>query len=156
LGAIFLSTALLWFIYAFLQSPIFDRRNFQKFAQQLFNIILRGSDSELPIIASELARSAKALVKYARSYDTNYHWKPNVTDYADDVLLLIGNRKFCRHLVAAAPGTAILFFEAMSDQKKYRIPIGQFAVNVSTEAFSIKIRFSITRMKGIVLDCLAI
>jgi hypothetical protein len=48
--------------------------------------------------------------------------------------LLIANRKFCRHIMTSSPGTAIEFFRAMSRLRKYRIPIGQFASNISTEA----------------------
>jgi hypothetical protein len=36
--------------------------------------------------------------------------------------------------VASSPGTAIAFFHAMSELRKYRIPIGQFASNLTAEA----------------------
>ena len=53
--------------------------------------------------------------------------------YANDMLLLIANRKFCRHLVASSPLTAIRFLDAVAETKAYRVPIGLFAQNVSTE-----------------------
>ena len=47
---------------------------------------------------------------------------------------MIGNRKLCRHIIASSPVTAIEFFEAMTINKKYELPIGQFAKNISAEA----------------------
>ena len=144
-GFIFLLLAMMWIYYAFINPPIFCKRNCRKFAQELYRAILKGSDSELPIIADELARSAKPLVKLSKQIpprwgnDTKENeeekkHKPNVGDYAYDVLLLIGNRKLCRHIIASSPVTAMAFFEAMAINKKYELPIGQFAKNISTEA----------------------
>ena len=70
--------------------------------------------------------------------------------YARDILLLIGMRKFCRHIVASAPGTAMAFFIEMTKQKKYHIPIGQFASNISTEAILNKDLIYITRTKAFI------
>lgn len=51
-----------------------------------------------------------------------------------DMLLLIANRRFCRHLVSSSPLTAIRFLDAVAEAKAYDVPIGLFAQNVSTEA----------------------
>lgn len=144
-GALFLLLVMIWMYYAFIKPPIFCKKNYRKFAQELYRIIVKGSDTELPVIANELARSAESLVKLSRQNpprwqkDTNKKEKekkrkPNVGDYAYDILLLIGNRKLCRHIVASSPVTAIVFFEAMAANEKYDLPIGQFARNISIEA----------------------
>lgn len=145
LGAFFLLLAMTWIYYGFIKPPTFSDKNYRKFAQELYRIILKGSDAELPIIADELARSAESLVKLSRQNpprwrnhtnekeDEKQH-KPNVGDYAHDVLLLVGSRKLCRHIITSSPVTAMAFFEAMATNKKYDIPIGQFAKNISREA----------------------
>jgi hypothetical protein len=144
-GAIFLLIAMMWIYYAFIVPPIFCRQNYHKFANELYKVIVKGSDSELPVIGNELVKSAGSLVALSkqtppkpnndarRNEEVKKH-KPNVSDYAHDILLLIGNRKLCRHIIASSPVTAIAFFQEMGTQKKYNIPIWQFAKNISTEA----------------------
>ena len=71
--------------------------------------------------------------------------------YANDMLLLIANRKFCRYLVASSPLTAIHFLDAVAETKAYRVPIGLFVQNVSTEAIAIRTQGSTTKTKAIIL-----
>ena len=143
-GAIFLILILIWVYIAFIDPPIFSKKNYIKYANILFQYILKGSGNELPIIASEIARSAISIVKLSseilnrpakRDLDTDKitNIKPNAANYAHDVLILLGNRKLCRNIIAFSPGTAIAFFNVMTDIKKYNIPIRQFSKNISTE-----------------------
>lgn len=144
LGGFFLLLAMQWLYYAFIKPPIFGKNNYWKFANELYKVILKGSDTELPVIANELARSAASLVKLSKQKPTSWEnngdiepekrRKPDASDYAHDLILLIANRKLCRHIVASSPVTAMAFFEEMALNKKYSIPIGIFAVNISTEA----------------------
>lgn len=143
LAALFLGLVITWMKYAFIKPPIFGRNNFQKYAQELYRIVLKGSEAELPIIAHELAVSAKSLVTLAASLETvkvnaKGTQRPCAEAFASDMLLLIANRKFCRHLMASAPLTAIRFLEIVSESKAYHVPIGLFAQNVSTEAIANK------------------
>lgn len=144
-GMLFLGTILTWMYYAFIRPPIFGRRNALRFARELYRYILRGNDDELKVIANELARSAKSLIKYCRHLPPRFpdegtppkrvtKRKAEVEGYAYDILLLIANRKFCRQIVVASPVTAQAFFEEMTSAKKYHIPMGQFARNISSEA----------------------
>jgi hypothetical protein len=135
-GALFLGLILTWMFYAFMRPPIFGRRNYKKYSQALYRVILKGSDAELPIIAHELAASAEALVGYATRLDKSKHVekKPSPEGYANDMLLLIANKKFCRHLVAASPMTAIRFLDAAAELQRRLTQIGPFAKNISTEA----------------------
>lgn len=143
LAALFLGLVITWMHYAFIKPPIFGRNNYQKYAQELYRIILKGSEAELPIIAHELAFSAKSLVTLAANLkkvkaEAKGEPKSCAEGYAKDMLLLIANRRFCRHLVASSPVTAIRFLDAVAESKAYHIPIGLFVQNVSTEAIQNK------------------
>jgi hypothetical protein len=141
-GAVFLAMVLIWLWFAFVRPPVFGKYNAFNFTYALYEYLLQGVDQDLPIIAAELRRSARALVKQVNELpqrrvsatQQESVRRPTASDYASDVLLLIGNRKFCRHIMASSPDTAIAFFRAMSEFHKYRIPISQFASNLSTEA----------------------
>lgn len=142
LAALFLGLVITWMHYAFIKPPIYGRNNYQKYAQELYRIVLKGADAELPIIAHELAASAKSLVKLAAELKVEAaaegKLKPCAEGYARDMLLLIANRRFCRHLVASSPLTAICFLDAVAETKAFHVPIGLFAQNVSTEAIQNK------------------
>lgn len=141
-GLLFMSLTMTWLWFAFFEPPMFGRRNALKYIQALYGYLLQGAESDLPTIADELGRSAKSIIAHAHELrrrgqpqeEGKQERKLSAANYARDLLLLIGNRKFCRHIVASAPWTAITFFQAMSELKKYRLPIGQFASNMSTEA----------------------
>lgn len=142
-GLLFLVTFMVWVWYAYIHPPVYSRRNHHRYAQELYQVILKGADSDLAVIADELRRSAKALVEFAPSIPRS-HYSPgentekrqlsDVEGYAHDVLLLIANRKLCRHIIASAPATAILLFEEALVAKKHHLPLGTFAKNISAEA----------------------
>ncbi len=158
-GLLFLGTVLTWMYYAFIRPPVFGRRNALRFARELYRYILRGNDDELKVIANELARSAKPLIKETRrlqprrpegesSQELAKKKMFGVEDYAHDILLLIANRKFCRHIVGASPVTAQVFFEEMTRVSKFDIPMGQFARNISSEAVAQKGSFLYEEAEG--------
>lgn len=137
-GAFFLSTVLLWIWFAYMRPPVFGRWNYKRYYHALFRTIVRGSEPQLTGLAGELVRSAKPLVRL---------WKPNIANarkpskrsrelsaYANDAILLLNNRKLCRHVIASAPITAIVFMQEAAQQERYSIPLGGFARNVTEEA----------------------
>jgi hypothetical protein len=139
LAALFLGLVITWTYYAFIKPPIFGCKNYYKYAQELYRIVLKGSEAELPVIAHELAASAKSLVTLAAGLaklkaEAKGKLKPCAEGYASDMLLLIANREFCRHLVASSPITAIRFLDEVAEARAFHVPIGLFAQNVSTEA----------------------
>ena len=137
LAGLFLALAITWMYYAFIKPPTFGRRNFKKYWQELYRIVLKGSEDELPVIAHELAASAKSMVRLAADLPKVQQQAvkvPTAEGYAHDMLLLLANRKFCRALVASSPITAIRFLDVVTETKAYHVPIGLFAQNVSTEA----------------------
>lgn len=141
-GALFLVTFLTWVWYAYIRPPVYGRQNAKRYAQEMFSIVLKGAGSELSVIADEIRRSAKSLVEFAPS--TARHSVPNVKavqfteveGYANDLLLLIANRKLCRHIIQSAPATAITIFEEAVKAQKFHLPLGTFAKNISAEAIA--------------------
>ena len=146
-GLLFLITFMTWVWYAYIRPPVFCRRNYRQYAQELFSVIVKGADSELAVIADELRRSAKSLVAIAPSIprrfappnddpETKINQLSEVEGFAHDVLKLIANRKLCRHIIASAPSTAIVFFQEAVNAKKYHLPLSTFAKNISSEAIA--------------------
>lgn len=138
LAALFVGLILTWMFYAFMRAAVYGGRNYEKYAHALYRVILKGSDAELPIIGHEFTFSAKVLVDYASRLDKSKHAekKSSPEGYANDMLLLIANKKFCRHMVAASPATVIRLLDAAAEAKEKGrlVPIGPFAKNISEEA----------------------
>lgn len=139
LAFLFLFIVLLWIYCGFISPPKFGKYNYKKYTEALYRLILKGSEQDLSVIADEIARSADNIVYYCKTGKSKKKrsrklQKPQIDDYAYELLLLIGNRKFCKSLISNAPGTAILFFESMSKHKKYNLPINQFVQNITMEA----------------------
>lgn len=141
-GLLFLSMAMMWIYYAFISPPIFSKRNYSKYAHELYRYILQGSKDELPIISQEIMRSVEELVKQSNKIqrrrdgaeEKSLEKEPNIGGYAHDILFMIGNRKFCRYIIESSPVTAMRVFDAMTKLNKLSLPVSQFAVNISTEA----------------------
>jgi hypothetical protein len=134
-GAWFLSLALAWINFAFISPPKFSKSNYKRFHDELYKIILRGSDDDLKIIASEISRSAKSIICLSNERkNISNNAKLDVCDYAKNILMLIGNRKFCRNIITYSPNTAMAFFDAMAEETNFDSPIRQSSINISTEA----------------------
>ncbi len=146
LAGSFLFTFFTWTWFAFISPPKFGRRNAERYARTLYRYIVKGAPAELAVIADEIANSAKPLVLHAtdrglqKYYGSNADAKSRpekllkVEAYANDLLLLIGDRRLCRAVVQSSPVTALLIFQEMSDAKKYGICVEAFARNVVNEA----------------------
>lgn len=159
LGGLFLLTFLTWTWFAFIRPPTYGRFNAERFAQTLYRFILKGSPAELAVVADELAHSAGALVRHAtdRGRHKNYRNEregnkeripPKVEGYANDLLLLIADRRLCRAIVESSPGTALAVFHAMAETKKYGIQVETFAKNIANEAIANKDSFLFHEAEG--------
>lgn len=158
LGGLFLLTFLTWAWFAFIRPPIYGRHNAERFAQTLYRYILKGSPAELAVIADELAHSARALVRHATNRDhlKNYRLEPKdekkgppkVEGYANDLLLLIADKRLCRAIIESSPGTALAVFQAMAETKKHGIQVEIFAKNIVNEALTNKDSFLYHEAKG--------
>jgi hypothetical protein len=132
LGGMFILTFLTWAWYAFIRPPFYGKMNAQRYAHALYRSILKGSASELPVIADEFAHSVKSLIYYS-TYGLEKK-PPKVTVYANDILLLIGDKRFCRSIVESSPGTALAVFREIEKTEKYGVQIGTFARNIVNAA----------------------
>ncbi len=135
-GVLFLSTVLLWIWFAHMRPPVFSRRNYKRFYGALYRAVVRGSDTQLAILAGELVRSAEPLVRLSRPRRQGNEnvVSPTVSEYAHDSLMLLANRKLCRHVISSAPMTAIALMEEAARQERYTVPLGGFARIITTEA----------------------
>jgi hypothetical protein len=161
LGGLFFLTFLTWAWFAFIRPPIYGKRNAQRYAQTLYRFILKGSPSELSVIADEFSYSAESLIRYAtdRGILKNYRMDekedgeapkspPKVTAYANDILLLIADKRFCRAIVESSPGTALAVFRGIAKTQKYGIQIEDFAKNIVNEALMNKDSFLFHEAEG--------
>ncbi len=158
LGGLFLLTFLTWTWFAFIRPPTYGRHNAERFAQTLYRFVLKGSPVELAVIADELAYSAQALVRHAtdRGKLKNYRLEREgekkdplkVEGYANDLLLLVADKRLCRSIVESSPGTALAVFQAMADMKKHGIQVETFAKNIVNEALANKDSFLYHEAEG--------
>ena len=158
LGGLFLLTFLIWTWFAFIRPPTYSRHNAERFARTLYRFILKGSPAELAVIADELAYSARALVHHATDWGRQKHHRLEQEDekkglskveaYANDLLLLIADKRLCRAIVESSPGTALAVFRAMADTKKYGIQVETFAKNIVSEALANKDSFLYHEAEG--------
>lgn len=158
LGGLFLLTFLTWMWFAYIRPPTYGRHNAERFAQTLYRFILKGSPAELAVIADELAYSARSLVRHAtergrlKSHQLERADEkkvpPKVEEYANDLLLLIADKRLCRAIVESSPGTALAVFQAISDTKKYDIQVKIFARNIVNEALANKDSFLYHEAEG--------
>lgn len=147
LGGLFFLTFMTWVWFAFIRRPIYGRRNVIRYARELYRVILKGSPTELAVIADELAFSARSIVHYATDRgefknilgageDKPVEKSAKVVAYADDILLLIGDKRFCRTIIECSPGTALAIFHQMGETKKYGIQVEIFGKNIVNEAIN--------------------
>ncbi len=157
LGGLFLLTVLTWAWFAFIRPPAYGRTNAKRYAQTLYRVILKGSPSELSVIADELGLSAKSLIRHApdrqppipgQAGGTPPPKLPQVAAYANSLLLLIADRRFCRAIVESSPGTALILFREIAETKKYGVPVSIFAKNIVNEAISNKDSFLFHESEG--------
>ena len=144
LGFLFLVLALAWIHYAFVRPRVFNNYNARKYAREILTMVLKSSEVELPIIANELARSAKNIVAISRESPSripskgkkkkNENETHSASDHAYDILLMMGNRRLCKHIISSSPTTVMEFFKEFSKNLDKSLPVSQFVRNISTEA----------------------
>jgi hypothetical protein len=157
LGFAFIGTFLLWAWVAFVQPPVFSRRNANRYADAFYVAVLRGRD--LPEIVFELASSVTGLVRFATDKEERRRRKlldPNSKDdevsdvevCANQVLLLMADRKVCRTIVESSPITAITLFEEVSRTKRFGVPVDILGKNLISEALKSRDSFLFTETEG--------
>lgn len=161
LGVLFLLTFLTWAWFAFIRPPVYGKWNSKRYGQALYREILKGSPIDMSIIADELLRSIKSIIKYASEREEPTWFskregenaaEPDTpaesTVNADHILLLISDKRFCRSIVESAPGIALAVFQDIEESKKYRVRVGIFAKNILNEAMKNKDSFLFNESEG--------
>jgi len=160
LAGLFLLTFLTWTWFAFIRPPMYGKRNAKRFAQTLYRFVLKGSPSDLAVVADELAYSAKPLIRHATNIDRFERFRrgkgeddqrpdpPTVEAFANDILLLIADKRLCRAIVESSPATALAFFQEVGKAKKYGVQIGTFGKNIVNEALINKESFLYHEAEG--------
>jgi hypothetical protein len=105
-------------------------------------VILKGDEAELRVIANEVQRSMRNIVRLAgrsrRGGGAERETSASAPDYSRELLLLIADRRFCRSIVASSPASAMALFSAMTELRRYDLPTGPFARAVTAEAIANK------------------
>jgi len=142
LGFLFLTVVTAWLLVAYVAPLKFGRWNAKQYIRAVYRVVLKGSDSELAIIADEISSSAGAIVRHCNE-DGRFAQpgrnpkSPSIASgAAHDLLLLLGDRRFCRQVALASPGTAIAVFSEMGNQQKFHLPVADFGRNVMSEAIA--------------------
>lgn len=160
LGSAFLFTFLSWTWFAFIRPPVYSKWNTMRYAQTLYRFILKGDPRELAVIADELTYSIKALVQYATDEGRHKKYRvrkgngkkekepAKVKAIANDILLLIADKRFCRAIVDSSPGTALALFREVAETKKYGIQIQTLSKNIVNEALINKNSFLYHEAEG--------
>jgi len=156
----FLLTFFLWTWVAFFKPPTFGPGNALVYGRALYKFILRGVPTELAVVADEFTHSARSLIFYASPpierpdilvVDKTRRNDDNTTTIdviAKQILSLIGNRGFCRAVVASSPQTAEALFEELAKTKAAGALIRAFGRNVVLEALQNKDSFMYSEATG--------
>lgn len=110
---LFLLIITLWMWFAFILPPRFDNFNYRKFSHQIYKTVLRGNLNELDILSDELFSSLPVIIKYANEVNKESDNK-EINLYANDMVLLLANRRFCKSLAVNSPSTVLRIFSELS------------------------------------------
>ena len=134
LALTFLILISVWIWFAFIKPPVFNNRNYKKFSNVLYQALLRGNTSELDVISYEIGRSIANIIDMANSPDAKGDGLPKGHEiyFANDIILLLANKKFCDSIAINSPSTAIKYFEKLASLKSiYNNSFSLFAYNLS-------------------------
>jgi len=140
LGLIVFLLFIVWIWFAFMHPTKFSQYNAYRYADAVSKIIMKSSESEMAVLADELKYSANALIKSASNTtkDDRQTVFTNKEKCANDILQLMGDRRFCRAVVINSSGTIGAIFNELLSYNRYHVPIQIFAKNVFTEALNYK------------------
>jgi len=142
LGLIFLLVFLLWALFAFIRPPFYGKRNAKRYTQILYQTILNASPEELAVVADELKYSVPNIINFGQQRSRSFPGESKQTKikdveaYANTILDLIGDPRFCRAMVASANRTIQSIFQQITKTQKYELPMHAFAKNLILEAMN--------------------
>ncbi len=138
LAALFLLAILYVNYVAFLRPPKFSGSNCERYTRSLFSVIGEGNTERMAVAADELRRSISKVVELAAQVPPNIpgaNFPPpsKAAGIAHDLLLLLGDRRFCRTVATQAPWLASDIFWELRDHPQAAKALGPFSSNVSAE-----------------------
>ena len=156
LGIMLLLTLFRLIYVALIKPPIYSKHNAKYFWRAFYHHIVQGSPSHMATIATELIRSAKSIIQHAperidRLMPANAIPQRKFTEVekiANNILLLIADKKFCRVIVQSSITTAFAFFKEIRQSEKYNVSIDIFARNIISEALVNKDSFLYQETEG--------
>ena len=142
MGGALLLTYFLWVWFAFLAPATYGKKNPDKFYQNLYVRVINGSQNELTTMAQEITYSIESIIRYAKNAPNEENKKEyKVAVFANRILLLIAEKKFCQAIINGSNTTALVIVEEIRRTKKYDIPISLFINNFVCESIENKNSF---------------
>ncbi|MBM6593030.1 hypothetical protein [Microvirga pudoricolor] len=136
LGFVFLAFVFKVMAVALIRPQRFRSSNAEQFLAVNYHFIHEGNPERLQVIAEELRDSARWIVACAAKYPDREHDSSKATiqqQCAINLLLLIGDIRFCRVVVEKVPTLAFVFFEEAHKYRNRHLPIYQFCRNIGQE-----------------------
>jgi hypothetical protein len=134
LGAAFMALLLRVFYVALISPPVFSRWNAERFFSVHYSLIHEGNAEKLIIVSEELRRSAGRIVNSASKIRNSPDSKvSDASKFAYQLLLLLGDRRFCRLVVDKVPSLALVLFVEFQKYPRADLPIFQFARNIGQQ-----------------------
>lgn len=137
LALAFLVITIVWVATVYVFPPRFGPLNAKHFYNAVFWRVMKGDERDMAVAAAELAASMKQIVRHCPTIPYHGEAQPSLTIveyYAHQLLLLIGNRRFCKQVVRSSPEAAMNLFYEMSDSGKRRLPVQSFVQSLMVEA----------------------
>jgi hypothetical protein len=152
-GLLFMVTCMTWIYYGFLRPPRFGRRNAKKYTRAIVAAVLRGSEADLAVLASEVGRSIPSLVAHAAQARQQFakNGAASVSDVngaAHDLFGVLADIKMCNAFVVSAPGTIRAFFLELAKREGAGIVAADFARNLTVQALKHAESFIYTEAAG--------
>ena len=142
MGGALLLTYFLWVWFSFLAPATYGKKNPDKFYQNLYVRVINGSQNELTTMAQEITYSIESIIRYAKNAPNEENKKEyKVAVFANRILLLIAEKKFCQAIINGSNTTALVIVEEILRTKKYDIPISLFINNFVCESIENKNSF---------------
>ena len=142
MGGALLLTYFLWVWCSFLAPATYGKKNPDKFYQNLYVRVINGSQNELTTMAQEITYSIESIIRYAKNAPNEENKKEyKVAVFANRILLLIAEKKFCQAIINGSNTTALVIVEEILRTKKYDIPISLFINNFVCESIENKNSF---------------
>ena len=142
MGGALLLTYFLWVWFSSLAPATYGKKNPDKFYQNLYVRVINGSQNELTTMAQEITYSIESIIRYAKNAPNEENKKEyKVAVFANRILLLIAEKKFCQAIINGSNTTALVIVEEILRTKKYDIPISLFINNFVCESIENKNSF---------------